>query len=61
MAGVPDPRKRRGRHYSAAELTDHTDEPVSRLLRQPAGARRQALTTTLVTDLHLTEVEVDEF
>jgi transposase-like protein len=51
---------RRGSLLAAEDLTGHKYETVGRWLRQ-AGAHAEALTTALVTDLHLTEVEVDEF
>jgi transposase-like protein len=51
---------RRGSLLAAEEQTGHTDETIGRWLRQ-AAAHAEALTTALVTDLHLTEVEVDEF
>ncbi len=51
---------RRGSLLAAEDLTGHKYETVGRWLRQ-AAAHAEALTTALVTDLHLTEVEVDEF
>ena len=51
---------RRGSLLAAEELTGHKYETVGRWLRQ-AAAHAEALTAALVTDLHLTEVEVDEF
>lgn len=51
---------RRGSLRAAEELTGHKYETISRWLRQ-AAAHAEALTTVLATELHLTEVEVDEF
>ncbi len=51
---------RRGSLLAAEEVTGHKYETIGRWLRQ-AGAHAEALTAALVTDLHLTEVEVDEF
>ena len=51
---------RRGSLLAAEELTGHKYETIGRWLRQ-AAAHAEALTAALVTDLHLTEVEVDEF
>lgn len=51
---------RRGSLLAAEELTGHKYETIGRWLRQ-AAAHAEALTTALVTELHLTEVEVDEF
>lgn len=51
---------RRGSLLAAEDVTGHKYETVGRWLRQ-AAAHAEALTTALVTDLHLTEVEVDEF
>jgi transposase-like protein len=51
---------RRGSLLAAEELTGHKYETVGRWLRQ-AAAHAEALTTALVTDLQLSEVEVDEF
>lgn len=51
---------RRGSLRAAEELTGHKYETVGRWLRQ-AGAHAEALTAALVHDLHLGEVEVDEF
>ncbi len=48
----------RGSLLAAEELTGHKYETVGRWLRQ-AAAHAEALTTALVTDLHLTAVEVD--
>ncbi len=51
---------RRGSLLAAEELTGHKYETIARWLRQ-AAAHAEALTVALVHDLHLTEVEVDEF
>lgn len=51
---------RRGSLLAAEEVTGHKYETIGRWLRQ-AGAHAEALTAALVTDVHLTEVEVDEF
>jgi len=51
---------RRGSLLAAEEVTGHKYETIGRWLRQ-AAAHAEALTMALVTDLHLTEVEVDEF
>ena len=51
---------RRGSLLAAEEVTGHKYETIGRWLRQ-AAAHAEALTATLVHDLHLTEVEVDEF
>lgn len=51
---------RRGSLLAAEEQTGHKYETVGRWLRQ-AAAHAEALTAALVTELHLTEVEVDEF
>ena len=51
---------RRGSLLAAEEQTGHKYEPIGRWLRQ-AAAHAEALTAALVTELHLTEVEVDEF
>jgi transposase-like protein len=51
---------RRGSLLAAEELTGHKYETIGRWLRQ-AAAHAEALTVALVHDLHLTEVEVDEF
>ena len=50
---------RRGSLLAAEDVTGHKYETVGRWLRQ-AAAHAEALTTALVTELHLTEVEVDE-
>jgi len=52
--------QRRGSLLAAEELTGHKYETIGRWLRR-AGAHADALTATLVHDLRLTEVEVDEF
>jgi hypothetical protein len=51
---------RRGSLLAAEEVTGHKYETISRWLRR-AAAHAEALTDALVHDLHLTEVEVDEF
>ena len=51
---------RRGSLRAAEEITGHKYETIGRWLRQ-AAAHAAALTDALVHDLHLTEVEVDEF
>jgi transposase-like protein len=51
---------RRGSLLAAQEVTGHKYETISRWLRR-AAAHAEALTVALVQDLHLTEVEVDEF
>ncbi len=51
---------RRGSLRAAEEITGHKYETIGRWLRQ-AAAHADALTDALVHDLHLTEVEVDEF
>ena len=51
---------RRGSLLAAEEVTGHKYETIGRWLRQ-AAAHAEALTAALVTELHLTEVEVDEF
>ncbi len=51
---------RRGSLLAAEEVTGHKYETIGRWLRQ-AAAHAEALTDALVHDLHLTEVEVDEF
>ena len=51
---------RRGSLLAAEEVTGHKYETISRWLRR-AAAHVEALTDALVHDLHLSEVEVDEF
>ena len=51
---------RRGSLLAAEEVTGHKYETIGRWLRQ-AAAHAEALTDVLVHDLHLSEVEVDEF
>ncbi len=51
---------RRGSLLAAEEVTGHKYETIGRWLRR-AAAHAEALTAALVHDLHLTEVEVDEF
>ena len=51
---------RRGSLVAAEEVTGHKYETIARWRRR-AAAHAEALTAVLVHDLHLTEVEVDEF
>jgi transposase-like protein len=51
---------RRGSLRAAQEITGHKYETIGQWLRR-AGHHAEALTTVLVRDLQLTEVEVDEF
>jgi hypothetical protein len=51
---------RRGSLRAAEEVTGHKYETVSRWLHR-AAAQAETLTDALVHDLHLSEVEVDEF
>jgi hypothetical protein len=51
---------RRGSLRAAEEITGHKYETIGQWLRR-AGQQAEALTEVLVQDLHLTEVEVDEF
>jgi hypothetical protein len=51
---------RRGSLRAAEQITGHTYETLGDWLRR-AGDHAEALTAVLVHDLHLTEVEVDEF
>jgi transposase-like protein len=51
---------RRGSLRAAEEITGHKYETIGAWLRR-AGGQAEALTAVLVHDLHLTEVEVDEF
>lgn len=51
---------RRGSLRAAEEITGHKYETIGEWLRR-AGEHAEALTEVLVHDLHLTEVEVDEF
>ena len=51
---------RRGSFRATEEVTGHKQETVQRWLRR-AAAHAEALTAGLVHDLHLSEVEVDEF
>jgi transposase-like protein len=51
---------RRGSLRAAEEVTGHKYETIGRWLRQ-AATHAEALTEALATELHLTEVEVDEF
>ena len=50
----------RGSLRAAEEVTGHKYETISQWVRR-AGAHAEALTEVLVRDLHLSEVEVDEF
>jgi hypothetical protein len=50
----------RGSLRAAEEVTGHKYETISHWVRR-AGAHAEALTEVLVRDLHLSEVEVDEF
>ena len=52
--------QRRGSLRAAEELTGHTYETIGTWLRR-AGDHAAALTEVLTQDLHLSEVEVDEF
>lgn len=51
---------RRGSLRAAEEVTGHKYETISRWLRR-AAAHADTLTAALVHDLHLSDVEVDEF
>jgi transposase-like protein len=51
---------RRGSLRAAEDVTGHKYETIGRWLRQ-AATHAEALTAVLATELHLTEVEVDEF
>lgn len=51
---------RRGSLRAAEEITGHKYETIGEWLRR-AAAHAEALTAVLVHDLHLSEVEVDEF
>lgn len=51
---------RRGSLRAAEEVTGHKYETISRWLRH-AATHADTLTAALVHDLHLSEVEVDEF
>jgi transposase-like protein len=51
---------RRGSLRAAEEQTGHKYETIAGWLRR-AGAHAEALTAVLVAELHLSEVEVDEF
>ena len=51
---------RRGSLRAAEEVTGHKYETISGWVRR-ASAHAEALTDVLVRDLHLSEVEVDEF
>src|SRR5438105_4845943 len=51
---------RRGSLRAAEDVTGHKYETIGRWLHR-AAAHAEALTAALVHDLHLSEVEVDEF
>ena len=51
---------RRGSLRGAEDLTGHKYETIGQWLRR-AGRHAEAVTAALVHDLHLSEVEVDEF
>ena len=51
---------RRGSRRAAEGIAGHTDETITRWLRR-AAVHADTLATALVHDLHLSEVEVDEF
>ena len=51
---------RRGSLSAAEEITGHKYETISRWLRV-AARQAEAITSALVRDLHLSEVEVDAF
>lgn len=51
---------RRGSLRAAEAVTGHKYETISGWVRR-AGAHAEALTNVLVRDLHLSEVEIDEF
>ncbi len=51
---------RRGSLRAAEEITGHTYETISTWLKR-AAAHAQALTQVLASDLHLNQVEIDEF
>jgi hypothetical protein len=52
--------RRRGSLRAAEEVTGHKDETISRWLRR-AAAHADTLSAAFVHDLHLSEVDVDEF
>jgi len=51
---------RRGSLRAAEEITGHTYETISGWLKR-AAAHAEALTQVLAGDLHLSQVEIDEF
>jgi transposase-like protein len=51
---------RRGSLRAAEEQTGHKYETIGRWLRR-AGGHAEALTAALVHEIHLSEVEIDEF
>ncbi len=51
---------RRGSLRAAEEITGHKYETISEWLKR-AAAHAEALTQVLASDLHLTQVEIDEF
>jgi transposase-like protein len=51
---------RRGSLRAAEEITGHKDETISVWLKR-AAAHAEALTQVLANDLHLNQVEIDEF
>jgi len=51
---------RRGSLRAAEEITGHTYETISAWLKR-AAAHAEALTQILASDLHLNQVEIDEF
>src|SRR6266480_3073864 len=51
---------RRGSLRAAEEITGHTYETISAWLKR-AAAHAEALTQILASDLHLSQVEIDEF
>lgn len=51
---------RRGSLRSTEEITGHKYETISVWLKR-AASQAEALTAVLATDLHLSQVEIDEF
>ncbi len=51
---------RRGSLRAAEEITGHTYETISVWLKR-AAAHAEAMTQALASDLHLSQVEIDEF
>lgn len=51
---------RRGSRRAAEEITGHKYETISLWLKR-AASQAQALTQVLASDLHLSQVEIDEF